>query len=311
MSKYGVLVMGPAGAGKSTFCTSLITHLHQSKRSAIYINLDPAATSFGYTPSWNITDWISLDDAMSELTLGPNGGLVYCFEWLLENLEVLTDALVDVGEEYLVIFDLPGQIELYTHIPVVPRMVKELGLQGLGMNLCAAYLMEGTFMVDKGKFFSGALSAMSAMLLIELPHVNVLSKMDLVRRQVSRRDLGRFLGADAELLDEEDGVGFGGRNTVHLTKGDEPLGDGRFAGGEEGEDEDGGGNVGGRESVMQGKSFERLNRAVARLVDDYGMVNFLRLDASDEDSVAGVLSHIDDCIQFHEAQEPREPMDVE
>jgi hypothetical protein len=39
------------------------------------------------------------------------------------------------------------------------------------------------------------------------------------------------------------------------------------------------------------------------------MVSFLKLDAQDEDSVAAVLSHIDDAIQYHEAQEPREPND--
>jgi hypothetical protein len=38
-------------------------------------------------------------------------------------------------------------------------------------------------------------------------------------------------------------------------------------------------------------------------------VSFLKLDAQDEDSVGAVLSFIDDAIQFHEAQEPREPVD--
>jgi hypothetical protein len=32
------------------------------------------------------------------------------------------------------------------------------------------------------------------------------------------------------------------------------------------------------------------------------MVSFLQLDVSDEDSVAAIVSHIDDAIQYHEAQ---------
>ena len=82
--RYAVLVTGPAGAGKSTFCASFMTHLQTSKRSGHLVNLDPAAApdSFEYAPSIDIKDLISVDDAMSELGYGPNGGLVYCFEYV-------------------------------------------------------------------------------------------------------------------------------------------------------------------------------------------------------------------------------------
>jgi len=43
-------------------------------------NLDPAAEKFEYEPSIDIRDLITLDDVMEEMDLGPNGGLVYCFE---------------------------------------------------------------------------------------------------------------------------------------------------------------------------------------------------------------------------------------
>ena len=78
--RYAVLVTGPAGAGKSTFSRSIITHLHASKRKAHLINLDPAAEPFEYEPTIDIRNLISLNDVMEELGYGPNGGLVYCFE---------------------------------------------------------------------------------------------------------------------------------------------------------------------------------------------------------------------------------------
>ncbi len=80
--RYAVLVTGPAGAGKSTFCASFMTHLQTSKRSGHLVNLDPAAApdSFEYAPSIDIKDLISVEDATSELGYGPNGGLIYCFE---------------------------------------------------------------------------------------------------------------------------------------------------------------------------------------------------------------------------------------
>ncbi len=279
MSKFGVLVMGPAGAGKTTFSNSLIQHLQSTRRSCFYVNLDPAAENFAYQPDLDIRELITLEDVMEELGLGPNGGLIYCFEFLLQNLEFLTEALDPLSEEYLIIFDMPGQIELYTHIPLLPSLTQFLSRQGpLNINLCAAYLLESTFVVDKAKFFAGTLSAMSAMLMLEIPHVNILSKMDQVRDMVSRRELRRFANVDVQLLQSnEEDVGVA-----------DPMA---------------------KDALMSGGSFNQLNRAVAQLIDDFSMVSFLQLDVSDEDSVAGVLSHIDDAIQYHEAQEPREPKD--
>ncbi|KAI4101945.1 MAG: hypothetical protein LQ339_004835 [Xanthoria mediterranea] len=284
MSKFGALVMGPAGAGKTTFCNALIQHLRLNKRSCFYVNLDPAAEDFSYEPDLDIKDLISLEDVMEELGLGPNGGLIYCFEHLLQNLDFLTSALEPLSEEYLIILDLPGQIELYTHIPVVPTLVKHLTRFGsLNVSLCAAYLLESTFVIDRAKFFAGTLSAMSAMIMLEIPHVNILSKMDLVKGSVPKRQLKRFLDPDTSLLDDESTA-----NPARNSKVVDPAD---------------------TESVMGGASFSKLNKAVAHLIVDFSMVSFLQLDVQDEDSVGGVLSYIDDAIQYHEAQEPREPND--
>jgi len=65
------------------------------------------------------------------------------------------------------------------------------------------------------------------------------------------------------------------------------------------------------DTVMSGGSFAQLNRAVARLIDDFSMVSFLKLDVQEEDSVGDILSYIDDAIQYHEAQEPKEPREAE
>ncbi|KAL2006167.1 hypothetical protein VTN00DRAFT_9821 [Thermoascus crustaceus] len=281
MSKFGVLVMGPAGAGKTTFCNALIQHLQNTRRSCFYVNLDPAAETFSYEPDLDIRELITLEDVMEELGLGPNGGLIYCFEFLMQNLDFLTQALDPLSEEYLIIFDMPGQIELYTHIPILPSLVSFLSRAGpLNINLCAAYLLESTFVIDKAKFFAGTLSAMSAMIMLEMPHVNILSKMDQIKNVVGRRELKRFTNVDVQLLQDDQG-------DPEAAEGDPSS----------------------KDLVMSGSSFKQLNRAVAQLIDDFSMVSFLHLDVQDEDSVGAVLSHIDDAIQFHEAQEPREPHD--
>jgi len=282
--------MGPAGVGKSTFCASLITHLQLNRRSAFYVNLDPAAEHFEHQPDLDIKDLISLEDVMDELKLGPNGGLIYCFEFLMENLDFLSEALDSLTEEYLVIFDMPGQIELYTHVPVVPALIKFLTQAGaMDMRLCAAYLLDATFVVDRAKYFAGSLSAMSAMIMLEIPHLNILSKMDLVKDQIRKKDFKRFLVPDTTLL--EDDPADQSRKKVKVDVHSSDPAD--------------------KDALMSGATFKQLNGAVANLIESFSMVSYLKLDSTNEDSVQAILSYIDDCIQYHEAQEPKELADEE
>jgi hypothetical protein len=53
------------------------------------VNLDPAAESFAYTPEVDVRELVTADDVMEMMDLGPNGALVYCMEYLLENLSWL------------------------------------------------------------------------------------------------------------------------------------------------------------------------------------------------------------------------------
>ena len=96
---YAQLVIGPAGSGKSTYCSSLYRHCETMRRTINIINLDPAAENFDYPVAVDIRELINLEDVMEELGLGPNGGLIYC-------TEELEDCLVFFDDDYLV-FDCP------------------------------------------------------------------------------------------------------------------------------------------------------------------------------------------------------------
>ncbi len=47
-------------------------------------------------------------------------------------------------------------------------------------NIAAVYCLDAQFASDGPKFVAGALQALSAMVQLELPHVNVLTKCDLL-----------------------------------------------------------------------------------------------------------------------------------
>ena len=78
-------------------------------REVAVINMDPANDILPYTCSVDISELISVEDVMSNLHLGPNGGLVYCMEYLEKNIEWLKERLESVKDKYM-LFDFPGQV---------------------------------------------------------------------------------------------------------------------------------------------------------------------------------------------------------
>ena len=75
--------------------------------------MDPACPNPPYKANVSISDLITLDEVMTELKLGPNGGMLYCLEYLEANLDWLEIELFKLRVDY-VVFDLPGQVELST-----------------------------------------------------------------------------------------------------------------------------------------------------------------------------------------------------
>lgn len=111
---------------------------------------------------------------------------------MLENSSWLAEQLGDVDDDYI-IFDCAGQIELYTHMTVMRQLISML--QNLNFRLCGVFLVDSQFMVDASKFLSGTMAALSVMINLELPHINILSKMDLLSKS-SRKQLDKYLEPD-------------------------------------------------------------------------------------------------------------------
>ena len=89
-------------------------------------NLDPAAENFKYTCDIDIRDLISLTDVMEEMGLGPNGGLVFALQYLLDNIEWLEGELAEFAEDSFVLFDCPGQVELYSHLDIMKNIARKI-----------------------------------------------------------------------------------------------------------------------------------------------------------------------------------------
>jgi len=111
---FAQLVIGPPGSGKSTYCDGMHQFLSAIGRKCSVVNLDPANDRTSYPCALDIRDLVTLEEIMADEDLGPNGGVLYALEELEHNKQWLEDGLKGLGEDY-VLFDCPGQVELFTH----------------------------------------------------------------------------------------------------------------------------------------------------------------------------------------------------
>jgi GPN-loop GTPase len=274
------LVLGPAGSGKSTYCQAMQDHCETTGSRRVHVaNLDPACDTFGYDCAFDVQELISVNDVMTELGLGPNGGLLYCMEYLLDNLDWLENELCQFGDDDYLILDCPGQIELYTHVPIMKRVIERI--QEWGFDMVSVFLVDAAFLVDASKFLAGSLLSLSAMIALELPHVNVLSKCDLMSSEE----------VDA-ILDQTSAIQLWERDQVRQSLISDTA-----------SDED---RARQRQLEQRRRQRGRLSDAISQLLDDYSMVSFVPLNIKDEDSLEHVLATVDHAIQYGEDVEVRE-----
>ncbi|CAD5206661.1 unnamed protein product [Bursaphelenchus okinawaensis] len=146
------------------------------ERPAIYVNLDPANDLPPMKADIDIRELIKVEEVMEKLKLGPNGALRYCMNTLMVNIEWLKEKLR--GRKGYLVIDMPGQLELYNSDDSVRKIISQL--TKWDVRLCALHLSDCMHCSDAGKFIAVVLSALSVMINLELPQVNVLSKIDLI-----------------------------------------------------------------------------------------------------------------------------------
>ncbi|RKP20594.1 hypothetical protein ROZALSC1DRAFT_27935 [Rozella allomycis CSF55] len=191
MVSFGQIVIGPPGSGKSTYCNGMSQLLNQTERPCIVVNMDPANDFLPYDCALNVMDLVSLEKVMESEGLGPNGGTIYCIEYLHDHFDWLENALEPyLKENYYIIFDCPGQVELFTHITSMKGILGKL--HKLDLRLCAIQLCDSSYCMDHTKYISALLLCLKTMLHIELPMINVLSKIDLVENSILLYELSFY-----------------------------------------------------------------------------------------------------------------------
>lgn len=187
-SCFGQVVCGPPGSGKSTYTCEAV-RLLKATRKPVLVNLDPAIPKEQQPKAWkdvdviDIRNLITCDDARRAAGgIGPNASFLYCLDFLNSELgrEWLVREMTSKPANAYFIFDLPGQVELVTHHRSVRGIIKFL-TRVHGLRLMSVNLVDSAFARDALKFMSVGMLCLSTMMCLELPHINVLTKADLLQ----------------------------------------------------------------------------------------------------------------------------------
>ncbi|KAL1839786.1 hypothetical protein VTJ49DRAFT_1160 [Mycothermus thermophilus] len=250
---FGQLVVGSPGAGKSTYCDGMHQFLGAIGRQCSVVNLDPANDRTNYPCALDIRDLVTLEEIMSDDRLGPNGGILYALEQLEYNFEWLEEGLKELGEDYI-LFDCPGQVEIYTHHTSLRNVFYKL--QKMGYRLVCVHLSDSFCLTQPSLYISNLLLALRAMLQMDLPHINVLTKID----KISQYDPLPF---NLDFYTEVQDLSY----LIPSLEAEAPA--------------------------MRSEQFARLNQAIADLVSNFGLLSFEVLAVENKRSMMHLLRVID------------------
>ena len=159
-----ILIVGPAGSGKSLLTASFGRYL-EGEYSVRYVNLDPGIADPPYKPDFDVRHLFTLEDIMRESGLGPNGAM-------LEAIDRMADLEFEVDAADWVLIDSPGQMEPFVFRETGPRLVERLG------DPCCVYVVDATSPL--GTLPSLYLYSLAAQYALGAPAINVFNKIDLM-----------------------------------------------------------------------------------------------------------------------------------
>lgn len=270
-------------------------------REPLLVNLDPAAedSCLPLAPEVDVRDLVCLDEVMREHNLGPNGGLAYCMSYLAANADWLREKISAAmlaegkGKNRFLIIDTPGQAELFSPGPhgdalltVLSSLTKEPPHH---FSLAAVLLLDSHLCTDGSKYLAGLLAALGAMLHLELPQVNVLSKVDNLRSYQSASFSSSVSSSSAAASPLQFDIAHyasaaGLRYLVHdLTSG--------------------GGSSGGSGAAAAPGSgttfasrYAKLTAGLCEVIEDFSLLSFTPLAIEDEACVRRVATLVDRAV---------------
>merc|ERR1712141_698274 len=207
-----VIILGMAGSGKTTFVQRLVSHLHTKKardpdvhKPPYVINLDPACHEVPYPANIDIRDTVNYKEVMKQYNLGPNGGIVTSLNLFATKFDQVLNLIEKkVGDHDHVIFDTPGQIEVFTWSASGNIITEALAAQ---FPTVIVYVLDAVRSTNPVTFMSNMLYACSILYKTKLPFIVAMNKTDVVDAKYAVEWMNDFEAFQEALQTETSYVG--------------------------------------------------------------------------------------------------------
>lgn len=197
-----IFIAGTAGSGKSLLTSKLYEYYTKNGAFTAVLNLDPGVESLPYTCDVDVRDHVDIVSIMKQYELGPNGALIMANDLIASKIDTIQEQVYNVNPDYLIV-DTPGQIELFAYRSSGPFLVQNITNEE---KVCI-FLYDGALVNTPINFVSISLLVTSIKLRLNLPTINVLTKLDLIGDRI--KDILKWSSSlaslEAALSQETDG----------------------------------------------------------------------------------------------------------
>lgn len=203
MTTLNLVILGPAGSGKSTLTATFGRWLCDEMGFRVsYVNLDPGADRLPYKPDYDVRSIITVEEVMRREMLGPNGAIIRCMDILVERAKEVIEGISKLETDYRLI-DTPGQMEPFTFRRTGPKLVSELLKTGSVISL---FLVDPELASSVSDLLVVELMGLVVQLRLLAPTLIVLNKADKLEASL---DVDKLL-ADPNYLMERLKIEVGG-----------------------------------------------------------------------------------------------------
>ncbi|MCS7145028.1 MAG: ATP/GTP-binding protein, partial [Archaeoglobaceae archaeon] len=163
-----LIVLGPAGSGKSTFVKEFSVFLKSQDFEVKCVNLDPASEPI-YKADFDIRDYVRTEEIMLEYGLGINGAMLRSVDLMSKYTEKMK-----LKADY-VLYDTPGQMEIFIYSESGLNLITNLR----SAITCGVFLIDATMVKTPENLVSAILQNVVVMLRLGLPTITAITKSDL------------------------------------------------------------------------------------------------------------------------------------
>ncbi len=174
-----IFFAGTAGAGKSTLVGTFQRWMDENGYHALTVNLDPGAEVLAYDADLDVREWVVLRQIMEEYNLGPNGAQIVAADMMALQSQDIAFAVAEMEADY-VLFDVPGQLELFAFRSSSKRLMENLG----GSMPVLAYLLDPLLVGTPNGYVTSMLLGATVKFRFDSPMLYLLSKVDLIDDEV-------------------------------------------------------------------------------------------------------------------------------